>query len=233
MKNDLWIIMPVFNEEKCIEQVIHEWIVTLENLNIDYRFCIVNDGSIDNTLSIISNLKNTNARIHTINKPNTGHGQSCIVGYKYAIENGANWIFQIDSDGQCDTNYFELFYNNNYQESTSVFGNRTTRDDGIKRQIISKFVTLFVFFATGIYVKDSNVPYRMMSASELNKILNKIPTDFYLANILVSVLLKKESEIKWIPIHFKNRIAGTPSVKAFSFVKHGIKLFKQLRNSIK
>ena len=129
--------MPVFNEEKCIEQVIHEWIVTLEKLNIEYKFCIVNDGSIDNTLSIISNLKNTNARIHTINKPNTGHGQSCIVGYKYAIENGANWIFQIDSDGQCDTNYFELFYSNNDQKSTSIFGNRTTRDDGIKRQIIS------------------------------------------------------------------------------------------------
>ena len=224
--------MPVYNEEKCIELVVDEWVQKLESLNIKYNFCIINDGSTDNTIQKINNLQSKNQRIQIIDKHNTGHGQSCIEGYKFAIENGADWIFQIDSDGQCDVNHFEFFLNLPLDYSFSIFGNRTSRDDGTKRMIISKFVTMFVLFATGIYVKDSNVPYRMMSAKELNKIITKVPNDFYLANILVSVLLKKESKIKWIPIHFKNRIAGTPSVKAFSFVKHGMKLFKQLRKSV-
>jgi dolichol-phosphate mannosyltransferase len=231
MRNKLWVVMPVYNEEKCIEYVLSEWIDKLESLKIEYNFCVINDGSKDQTLSKLKSFKTDFPKIHIIDKENTGHGQSCITGYKYAIEQGAEWIFQIDSDGQCDTNYFDSFFYN--ENTSSIFGYRKTRDDGIKRLIISKFVTLFVFFATKTYVKDSNVPYRMMSAKELNKIINKVPTDFYLANILIAVLLKRESKINWVTIHFKNRIAGTPSVKAFSFVKHGVKLFKQLKNSIK
>ena len=95
-----------------------------------------------------------------------------------------------------------------------------------------KFVQLFTLVSTGFWIKDGNVPYRMMSARELEKVVHKIPSDFHLANILVTVLLKKESEIIWIPIHFNKRHAGNPSVKSFSFIKHGLKLFRQLKNAV-
>ena len=225
--------MPVYNEEQCIEIVVKEWIYELNRLKLNYKLCILNDGSKDNTLQKLYVLKENHEQIIIVDKENSGHGQSCILGYKIAIENGADWVFQIDSDGQCDTQYFESFINNKENLDCSLFGNRKTRDDGFKRLIISKFVTFFVMIATGVYVKDANVPYRLMPSEELNKIINKIPIDFYLANILISVLLQKEKNIKWQPIHFKNRIAGTPSVKTFSFVKHGFKLYKQLRKAVK
>jgi hypothetical protein len=63
----------------------------------------------------------------------------------------------------------------------------------------------------------------------MEAIINKVPEDFYLANIYVSVLSKRHAKICWIPIHFRNRYGGTPSIKAISFVKHGITLFRQLR----
>ncbi len=233
MKNKLWVIMPVYNEEQCIEVVVKEWIEELNKLKINYTFCIINDGSRDNTLQKLTIIKEIHKQIFIVDKENSGHGQSCIHGYKIAIENGADWIFQIDSDGQCDPQYFESFINHIDTNNTSVFGNRKTRDDGFKRLIISKFVTFFVLMATGVYVKDANVPYRLMQTNKLKNIIHKIPTDFYLANILVSVLLQNEKNITWKPIHFKNRIAGTPSVKTFSFIKHGFKLYKQLRKAIK
>ena len=225
--------MPVYNEEKCIEIVVKEWIDELNRLSLNYKICILNDGSKDNTLKKLTGLKEIHEHLIIVDKENSGHGQSCILGYKIAIENGADWVFQIDSDGQCDIKYFEYFINHIYANNTSLFGNRKTRDDGFKRLIISKFVTLFVLIATGVYVKDANVPYRLMPTNQLKNIIHKIPTDFYLANILVSVLLQNEKNIKWKTIHFKNRIAGTPSVKTFSFIKHGFKLYKQLRKAIK
>ena len=229
---NLWIIMPVYNEQEAIEKVLYEWIPAIERLNIDYLFCILNDGSNDATLEKITALQNRFPKIKIINKENSGHGQTCIEGYKMAIENGADWIFQIDSDGQCDAQYFEklISFTERYK---SIYGVRKVRDDGIKRVVISAFVVVFTFLATGKWIPDPNVPYRLMHADLMKQFVYKIPENFYLANIFVSVGCVKYSKIKWIPIHFRNRMGGSPSVKTFTFIKHGFKLFKQLRDANK
>lgn len=232
MTDNLWLILPVYNEELSISYVVREWSQKINSLKIKHTICIINDGSKDNTLSILNHLANELENIVIIDKENSGHGQTCVFGYKYAIENGADWIFQIDSDGQCDTRFFEAFIEKTNNIHKNIFGNRTSRDDGFNRVLISKFVQLFTLVSTGFWIKDGNVPYRMMSARELEKVVHKIPSDFHLANILVSVLLKKESEIIWIPIHFNKRYAGNPSVKSFSFIKHGLKLFRQLKYAV-
>ena len=225
--------MPVYNEQACIESVVLEWYNELIKSNIPFVFCVINDGSKDNTLKILQDLTVKLPLLKIVDKLNSGHGQTCIYGYKLAVDNNADWVFQIDSDGQCDPKFFEVFLNKiNQNEKTNYFGNRTTRDDGFKRILISKFVTLFTLFATKILVKDANVPYRLMNADDLEKIIHLIPEDFYLANICLSVHLKKVNDIVWIPIHFNDRRAGVPSVKTFSFVKHGFKLFRQLREAI-
>lgn len=229
---NLWVIMPVYNEEEAIELVVTEWIATLNSLKLPYVFCLFNDGSKDSTLLKINNLATLYSNIKVVDKPNSGHGQTCVLGYQMAIENGADWIFQIDSDGQCDPQYFEKMIplTSRFQ---SIYGVRKTRDDGMQRTIVSYFVTLFTFVATGKWVRDPNVPYRLIHTDVLMKFAYQVPKDFHLANIFVSVCCAKISGIEWIPIHFRDRMGGTASVKTFSFVKHGFKLFKQLRAAMK
>ena len=106
---------------------------------------------------------------------------------------------------------------------------RKSRDEGWRRLWISRFVTLFAFVATGVWVKDGNVPYRLMHKTTLENIVGLVPRDFHLANILVAVLQEKYFGISWVPIHFRHRMGGTASVKTYSFVQHGMKLFRQLR----
>lgn len=220
--------MPVYNEEEAIEPVLNEWITELDRLKLPYTLCLFNDGSKDSTFLKINELANKYTRLKIVNKANTGHGQTCVLGYQMAIENGADWIFQIDSDGQCDPKYFEKFVplTDHYQ---NIYGSRTKRDDGLQRTIVSYFVTLFTLVATGTWVRDANVPYRLMHVDVVKKFAYKVPKDFHLANIFVSVCCQNISKIKWVPIHFRDRMGGTASVKTFSFVKHGFKLFKQLR----
>jgi hypothetical protein len=93
-------------------------------------------------------------------------------------------------------------------------------------------LSIFTFAATGVWVRDANVPYRLMHKTALDNIVNKVPADFYLSNILISVLQQREFGIKWINIHFRDRSGGSPSVKAISFVKHGLKVFKQLKQAV-
>lgn len=228
--NNLWVIMPVYNEEEAVPQVIEEWHKCLSENVQSYTLCILNDGSKDNTLNILKEYEAKYPEIKVIDKPNSGHGQTCIYGYKLALEHGADWIFQIDSDGQCDPVYFSevLKYTDTHK---AIYGYRQTRDDGLKRSLISRFVTLFTYFATGQWVRDANVPYRLIHASIMKDIVGKVPETFHLANILVSVLSKKYTGIKWIDIHFRDRVGGTASVKTISFVKHGFTLFKQLKSA--
>ncbi len=227
---NLWVIMPVYNEEEAVSAVIEEWQQCLSGHIEQYTLCILNDGSKDSTLDILRKFEEKYSQIKVIDKPNSGHGQTCIYGYNLALENGADWIFQIDSDGQCDPQYFPELISHT-ETNKAVYGYRQTRDDGFKRSVISRFVTLFTFFATGQWVRDANVPYRLIHRSVLEKITGKIPESFHLANILVSVLTKKIAGIKWINIHFRDRAGGTASVKTISFVKHGFTLFRQLKEA--
>ena len=226
----LYVIIPVYNEEEAIKGVLDEWLQELKRSNTPFTLCVLNDGSKDNTLNILNEYARRNPEMLIIDKPNSGHGQTCIYGYKLAIKNGADWILHIDSDGQCDPKYLPIFLKE-AETNSAVFGRRKTRDDGFKRVIISKFVRIFVFLATWTWVRDSNVPYRLIRSDVMEKIVENVPADFYLANIYVSVLVQRNGGIKGVPIHFRNRSGGSPSVKTFSFMKHGIKLFKQLRNA--
>jgi dolichol-phosphate mannosyltransferase len=232
MINKLWVVMPVYNEQDCIEQVTVEWLNSLRAVANGFVFCVLNDGSTDNTAQILDALAAQNPELKIINKTNTGHGQTCVLGYKTAIENSAQWVLQIDSDGQCDPKFLAEFIALSTKYKL-MYGFRKTRDDGGQRWLVSRVVSFFVFAATGVWVRDANVPYRLMHQSTLVNVLPCIPANFYLANILVAVLQQKQQGIKWINIHFRERMGGVPSVKTFTFAKHGIKLYKQLRRAIK
>lgn len=225
--------MPVYNEEEALPKVLDEWIPELKkHLGTNYTLCILNDGSKDNTQKIVDQYAAKYPEIKAIDKSNSGHGQSCIYGYQLALKEGAEWIFQIDSDGQCVPSHFSELLSVSNPNQVS-YGYRKTREDGFQRFIVSRFVTLFVWGSTGVWVKDANVPYRLMPSKTLEPIVDKIPKDFHLCNILVSAYQKKNYGINWINILFRDRLGGSASVKTVSFMKHGFHLFKQLRKYYK
>lgn len=227
-KLELVVVCPVYNEEVSIEKVVHEWLPALQKLNIRFKIYLLNDGSRDNTQAKLLALKNQfSLNIEVFEHANRGHGQTCIRGYQLALEQGAEWIMQIDSDGQCDPQFFQSLWQERANHP-ALFGYRVSRDDGNIRWWISRIVSIVVFIATFTWVKDANVPYRLIHHSILKNIVSQVPSDFYLANILVTALVQKQRPIKWLPIHFRDRFGGSPSVKAGQFSKHGWKLFRQL-----
>jgi glycosyltransferase involved in cell wall biosynthesis len=227
MSDSLAIVMPVYNEEASVAKVINEWLPALNELEMPYKIIAINDGSSDKTLEVLMGYeKKYWYKIKVHSQGNKGHGQSCIEGYKIAINENFKYILQIDSDGQCDPRYFRSFWE--LRDKSPVYGYRKTRDDGAARWWISRVVSIVGLLGTGIWVKDANVPYRLMSKEQIGSVLESIPDDFHLANILVSLKLRQKYSFKWVKIHFRDRFGGTPSIKAYSFVKQGLKLIWQL-----
>lgn len=227
-KLDLAVIMPVYNEEESVARVIHEWIPVLDKTVNSYRILALDDGSKDGTLNLLRALaERYPGKIEVHTHANRGHGQTCVVGYQKAAAAQVPWVLQIDSDGQCDPRYFPDFWRAR-ERHPLIFGYRHRRDDGYSRFLISRLVALSAWLACGVWVKDPNVPYRLMRGSLVAQCLPRVPADFYLANILFSLLLRKAAPIHWIPIRFRDRFGGSPSLKFRSFAQHGMRLFLHL-----
>ena len=223
--------MPVYNEASNVASVVQEWFAVLETVAPEFLFFVIDDGSTDETPLILEGLaRELGRRLRIVHRNNSGHGRSCREGYQLALAEDAPWIFQIDSDGQCDPKFFRGLYNNRAGHDC-VFGHRRTRDDGLGRVVISNCCRLLLFAVTGTYLKDPNVPYRLMRAKALKIALRKVPADFELQNIGLALALKREPDLSWeyFPIHFRARGTGKSSFNCRRIVTMGMNLLRCVR----
>jgi dolichol-phosphate mannosyltransferase len=228
---ELMIIMPVYNEQASVRKVIMEWFQEVENWTEDFVFLTIDDGSIDETPRVLSRLREQlGPRIEVLRQENQGHGQSCLNGYRLALERGIPLVFQIDSDGQCDPQYFFRFWRRR-QDFDVIYGNRTRRDDGWRRVLASIVLKWTLFLTCGVWCTDANVPYRLMHTGKIAPVLNRLPKSFFLANVGLAALLRRMPGFRHgaIPIRFRERYGGEPSVRLGKFGEKALELIRQLR----
>ena len=227
----LFIIIPAYNEEDNIRQIIEEWypVVEKHNGNGQSRLVIIDDGSRDSTYSIMQEYEKGRPLFQPLTKSNGGHGATVLYGYYYALEHGADYIFQTDSDGQTLPSEFEPFWKQRKQYDT-VIGWRKGREDGAGRVFTTKVLKGVIRLCFGVSVRDANTPYRLMKAETLRKDIGLIPKDFNLSNVLVSVIFtKKKRKIKYIPITFRPRQGGVNSVSMKNIFRTGKKALGDFR----
>ena len=193
MNETLFIVMPTYNEEANITNVVKEWYTILDNGDENSRMIISDGGSTDNTLSILYELQKEYPKLVVIPKPGTDHGTKVILLYKYAIENNATWIFQTDSDGQTLPSEFDDFWKmrNSYD---AVMGNRKKRGDGFGRKMVENVLRTYLFFFFGVLVPDANAPFRLMKSSVVKKYIGLMPDDFNLPNAILAACFSRYKE---------------------------------------
>ena len=165
----------------------------------------------------------TRSLIQPLTKPNSGHGATCIYGYKYALEHGAEYIFQTDSDGQTSPSEFEAFWELR-NEYDAVLGKRPNREDGASRKFVENVLRLILRLIFGVSVPDANAPFRLMKADLLRKYLTKMPEDFNLPNVMLTTYFAYFHEnIAFRDITFKPRRAGRNSINIRKITAIGLK----------
>jgi glycosyltransferase involved in cell wall biosynthesis len=227
---ELAVVMPVYNEEANIAAVVDEWVAELRRLGISFELLAVNDGSRDGTGTALRALAEKYPWCVTaVEKANAGHGRACRTGYARAVESGAAWTLQIDSDGQCDPQFFAKFWEAR-AEADAIYGVRTSRDDGVSRVLISLAARVTTSTLCGIDLKDANVPYRLMRTSVLAEALPRIPEDFDMQNMALTLALRRRAELRWkyVPIHFRDRQGGTNSINVRRIAGMGWEMLRNL-----
>jgi glycosyltransferase involved in cell wall biosynthesis len=229
---ELITVVPVYNESANIETVVAEWTACFKAEGADYSIILLNDGSSDNSAEILANLAALHGgALRVVNKPNSGHGRTCRMGYDMALDMGASWVFQIDSDGQCDPAHFRDFWRSR-DSFDCIYGVRKMRDDGPGRIFVSFCCRILTWMVTGVYFRDPNVPYRLIRADALRKALPLVPPDFDIQNVALSLAFRKLAGIRWkfVPIHFRARAAGENSINYQKIVHMGLRMLREIRS---
>ncbi len=222
----LYIVIPAFNEQTTIEKVVKEWHDIVVNINADSRIVVIDDGSTDQTYSILKKLMMAYKQLIVLHIVNCGHGAAILHGYHYAVENGADFIFQTDADGQTLPAEFWGFWEQR-SDYDMVIGHRNHRQDGVSRIIVTKVLRLVIFLCFRIWVTDANTPFRLMCTCTLKELLPFVPKDFYLSNVLLSILYEKyQKQVKYWPITFRQRQGGKNSIDIRKIIRIGCRAVK-------
>lgn len=222
----LYIVIPAYNEEVMIESVIKQWHQVVVDASPESRLVVIDDGSKDSTYEIMQKCMEKYPQFIALTKPNGGHGPTVRYGYQYAIDNGADYIFQTDSDGQTLPEEFPRFWQRR-SEWAMIIGKRSKRQDGFSRVVVTNVLKAVILATFHVYVPDANTPFRLIKADVLKEYMHLIPEDYNLSNVLVSVIfIKKKLGVKYYPITFRPRQGGVNSINIPKIMKLGIKALK-------
>jgi glycosyltransferase involved in cell wall biosynthesis len=217
----LYIVIPAYNEEANIDKVIKDWYPIIEKIGNGSRLVIIDDGSKDKTYPIMQQYAKELEAFEPITKVNGGHGATVLYGYHYAINAGADYIFQTDSDGQTVPEEFMPFWE---QRSSydMLIGDRRGRQDGLSRIFVTKTLKFVLWLCFHVSIIDANTPFRLMKAATLKEQLKLVPENFNLSNVMISVIYaRKKLAVKFIPVTFRPRQGGVNSINMKKIIRIG------------
>ncbi len=227
--DNLFIVMPAYNEAENIRSVVREWYPVLELAGDNSRLVVADSGSTDETDKVLEEMCNEYPKLLILKDTLKQHGPKLIALYKYAITNGADYIFQTDSDGQTLPSEFTQMWNKRNKRD-ALIGHRIKRGDGASRAFVEKVVCFLLRLYYGVRVPDANAPFRLMRAELVSKYIDRFDEDYNLPNIMLTTFFAYYKEnIEFCPITFQNRQGGVNSINIAKIIKIGWRALSDFR----
>jgi dolichol-phosphate mannosyltransferase len=205
------IIIPTYNESENIERLIRQ-ILALPG---DYRIVVVDDNSPDGTGKILDKLASQLPRIRVLHRPKKlGLGAAYIAGFKLALKEKADLIFQMDADLSHEPQYLTKMLEA-IRTCDLVIGSRyisggRVKNWGLLRRFLSRSANLYAKKITGMLLYDSTSGFKCFRREVIESFnLDCISSEGYAFQIEMDYLTWKNNfRIQEIPIVFSERLRG-------------------------
>jgi glycosyltransferase involved in cell wall biosynthesis len=159
-------VLPAYNEEQIIASTIHDVLTTVSTWKIDFEIIVVNDGSFDQTATIVSQITSFVPQVRLVNhSSNRGYGAALMSGFAAATK---DLTFFMDSDGQFLIEDLRRFFT--YIDAyDTVIGYRIVRRDHWIRKLNAWGWNRLVSMALGVSVHDLDCAFKLLHTDFLQQ----------------------------------------------------------------
>jgi len=222
-KSDSIVIIPTYNEKENIENIIRA-VFDLEKV---FHILVIEDGSPDGTADIVRRLQGEfPERLFMVERSGKqGLGTAYICGFRWSLEHGYDYIFEMDADfshapadlprlyAACADEGYDLAIGSRYVSGVNVVG------WPMGRVLMSYYASRYVQFVTRIPVRDTTAGFKCYRRRVLETIdLNEVRFKGYAFQIEMKYTAWKCGfRIKEVPVIFVNRELGTSKMNSSIF----------------
>jgi len=167
------VIIPTYKEKENIEAIIK----SISSLNTSFDILIIDDNSPDGTAGIVKNMQLTFPNLHIVERPGKmGLGTAYVAGFKWALENGYDYIYEMDADFSHDPRDLERLFKACKDEGADVaIGSRYISGVNVvnwplARVIMSYTASIYVRIITGMRVMDTTAGFMCYKREVLENI---------------------------------------------------------------
>lgn len=217
------VIIPTYNEKENVENIIR----AVFSQPLSYHILIIDDGSPDGTAQIVKTLQAefSTSLFMIERKGKLGLGTAYITGFKWALEHGYEYIFEMDADfshNPADLN--RLYDACANQDADVAIGSRYVTGVNvvnwpIGRVLMSYFASKYVRFVLGVRIADTTAGFKCYRREVLETIeLDKIRFKGYAFQVEMKyTAFECGFNLKEVPVIFINRVLGTSKMSSGIF----------------
>jgi dolichol-phosphate mannosyltransferase len=206
------VIVPTYNECDNVPRLVPQILAQDPRLDV----LVIDDASPDGTGAVADELAASNPRVHTMHRAGKlGLGTAYLAGFRWALDRGYDWIFQMDADFSHEPAHLPAFIAA-LADYDLVLGSRyldgrvTVVNWPIGRLLLSWFANLYARRITGLPVADATGGFKAMRRHVLELIdLERVASEGYAFQIEISMRAwKRGARIAEVPIVFTDRSQG-------------------------
>ena len=221
---ELSVIIPTFNEENNASTMLENLTRKLNEINLKYEIILVNDGSKDNTLYVLKQLKNSYSNIKIISyDENKGKGYAVRSGI---LESEGEIVMYIDGDLDISPDiipeYIEQLKNYDIVIGSKRVSNANVKDS-ISRKILSKAFSIIVKIGMNLKIKDTQVGLKIGDGKQMRKIFKILSINGFAFDVeLLTIATLLKLKIKEMPIELN-------LTRPFSFINASKMFFDTMK----
>lgn len=206
--SNLTIVMPAYNEEESLQKILPQWI---ENCQLNgWELIVVDDGSTDNTKSVLDTFKGTKCLSVYTHKVNKGYGGALKTGISKAT---TEFVVTVDSDGQHSLRSVEELYKKILEnDSDLIIGSRKTKNPFAIRSIGKSIIRATSRYLLPNKISDLNSGLKIYQTGLAKKYLRVCPDSMAFSDIITLTFLAEKCKVTEYPITVENRIAGKSKI---------------------
>jgi glycosyltransferase involved in cell wall biosynthesis len=230
------LFLPAWNEASNLPRVVARADAHLARGADPYTLIVVDDGSTDDTASVLAALQAGRPHLHSVrHQANRGYGSALRTGFHVGLATGHEWIAYCDADGQFDPADLDRLLDAAEAHGADLaIGYRVRRADRLSRRVLGHGWHLVSRVVLGVRARDVDCGFKVIRRDALAELAPELVSDY--ATISPELLVRAQRHglrVVEVPLAHAPREAGESSGANVAVIVGSVRSLWALRRTLR